>query len=102
MNFHHPYHFVPFSLPSGGLDRQEFEKGQPEHVTHDRYLPGTHSGRIVCGLETVTPVFVGSHRHEGTSPIEVENYTFNGQLAIPASSLRGMVSSLSEAASNSA
>lgn len=102
MNFHHPYHFVPVEPPSAGVDRRAFEAGQPSNVTHDRYAPNTWSGRIVCRLKTVSPIFIGSERGEGPAPVQVQNYTLGGRIAIPASSLRGMVSSLAEAASNSA
>ena len=67
-------------------------------MRHDRYVPGTHSGVIKCSVEAVSPIFIG-HQKEGE---EVVGYRLNGQPAIPASSLRGLISSLAEAASNSA
>lgn len=68
---------------------------------HDRYVG--LSGRIRCTLEAVTPLFVSDS--EG---VEVSGdhcsfrfYRQDGRLALPASSLRGMVRSLFEAATNS-
>jgi CRISPR-associated protein (TIGR03986 family) len=105
VNFHHPYHFVPVEPPSGNVSRSAFENGAPTHVTHGRYAPDTWSGRIVCRLETVSPMFIGSTRHEEDDKpvkVKVDNYTLAGQIAIPASSLRGTLSSIAEAASDSA
>ena len=103
MNFHLPYHFVPFEQPSpkDRLTVEQYMK-EPGQATHAVWKPGTHSGRIVCRLETVTPIFIGSHRDDSKQRACVNNYRLNGEIAIPATSLRGMVSSLAEAASNSA
>ena len=49
-------------------------------------------------MEAVSPVFVG---HQKTGDV-VAGYKLNDQPALPASSLRGLVASLAEAASNSA
>jgi hypothetical protein len=101
--FYLPYHFIPV-VPrehAGNLDVAEFRKGKDgkvDGVRHDRYEPGTHSGTIECTVEAVSPVFVG---HQKTGE-EVAGFKLNGQPALPASSLRGLVVSLAEAASNSA
>jgi hypothetical protein len=105
--FLNPYHFVPF--PTG--PRNEVDdlpvaqiRNSP-HARHDRYVPGKHSGRIVCRLTTEDPIFIGRNRtREATreEPALVPNFEVGGQPAIPASSLRGLISSLAEAASNSA
>jgi CRISPR-associated protein (TIGR03986 family) len=101
--FHLPYHFIPWSDQNRKHDvtRSKFEAGQPPHVTHDRYVEGTYNGRLVCRLTTQTPIVVGGELKEG-KPATVQNYRLNGKEAIPASSLRGVISSLAEAASNSA
>lgn len=103
-NFHLPYHFIPWSDDGArkhDLLRSNFPAQAPAHVTHDRYVPGTHTGRLVCRLTTQTPIVVGGIQ-SGDAPKRVQNYTLGGKPAVPASSLRGLVSNLAEAASNSA
>lgn len=106
MNFHNPYHFVPLQRNSRLGDREITQwRVKPEHVSHGMYVNGTISGRLVCRLETEDPIFIGSERtREATThrPGIVSNFEFDGRPAIPATSLRGLVSSIAEAASNSA
>lgn len=104
--FHNPYHFVPVKKEgrSDDVGVNSFPANR-KHVTHDRFVPATYSGRIICRLTTETPVFVGGQRtKEGSAeaPAEVKHFELEGSPAIPASSLRGLVSSIAEAASNSA
>lgn len=109
MKFHNPYHFVPVSKKDRreDLNREDLKRRQSGPVTHARYVENTRSGRIVCRLTTETPVVVGGCRDapDGQAaishPFEIPSEP-NGQAAIPASSLRGLISSLAEAASNSA
>lgn len=102
--FHNPYHFVPIpkSGRKGDCSKTDFIAGTTPHLTHDRYLTEDHfSGRIICRLETLSPIFIGGRHKEGEReipPFELET----GIPAIPASSLRGLISSLAETASNSA
>jgi len=101
MSFHNPYHFVP-AESIREEDRIAFDA--PE-LTHDRYLPERLSGRAICRLVTETPMFIGSHRTpdgDEKHPAEVEHYRLDGLPAIPATTLRGMISSLVETATNSA
>jgi CRISPR-associated protein (TIGR03986 family) len=105
-DFHNPYHFVPVKKTHdpAGLDVAAFPASRG-HVTHDRYCAGAYSGRIVCRLTTEGPIFVGNQRtREATDqePGEVQHFELDGRPAIPASTLRGLFSSLAEAASNSA
>ncbi len=69
---------------------------------HDRYVGLT--GRITCEVEAVTPLFISdSHAVKGGVG-EHRTYRFfqvEGQPALPASSLRGMVRSVFEAVTNS-
>jgi len=69
---------------------------------HDRYVGLT--GRITCEVKAVTPLFVSdSHAIEGKVG-EHRTYRFfqyDGQPALPASSLRGMFRSAFEAVTNS-
>ncbi len=118
--FHNPYHFVPVKKPdfdqeglswldierSDANRREGLRKGiQEKGCTHDRYLPGRFHGRIICSLTTKTPIFVGARRvSEGSDsePARVAPFELAGRPAIPASTLRGMISSVLEAASSSA
>src|ERR1039457_6922273 len=102
---YNPYHFIPVSSRTTAQKRCDVERGKlgTGVVTHERYVPQTHSGRIVCRLTTKTPLVVGAKqpRSEGDYAV-VEPYTTpDGKPAIPGSALRGMISSLAEAASNS-
>ncbi|MDH4317172.1 MAG: TIGR03986 family CRISPR-associated RAMP protein [Desulfobulbaceae bacterium] len=108
MAFHNPYHFVPALEPrvndntQGWLTKTQFESH--EHCgTHDRYHPDTYSGRIVCRLTTVSPIFIGADRSKGDEkhPSVAKHFELNDQPAIPATSLRGLISSVAEAASSS-
>lgn len=103
MSFHHPYHFVP--VRAGGrpadIRVEDWRAGGVPRLRHDRYADGTLSGRILCRLESITPFFVGAERRPG-APATVEPFLLGGEPAIPASSLRGMISAVAEAASNSA
>ncbi len=94
MPFHNPYHFVPV------VDREHPKSDA--HVTHDRYVEKTFSGRVLCRLVTQDPVVVGGRRNEENERLVKPFELVDGQPAIPASSLRGLISSIAEAASNSA
>jgi CRISPR-associated protein (TIGR03986 family) len=111
MAFHNPYHFVPVKAGGrvGDLKRADFPvtQGHPthKHVTHDRYCADTFSGRLICRITTEDPIFVGDTALEGQSDgaKKLEHFELSdGKPAIPASTLRGLISSLAEAASNSA
>ena len=115
-NFHNPYHFVPVARvqPNGALSVVDFEAIQnsqktavPSHITHDRYVAGSanspvYSGRIVCRLENETEMVIGARQDGDTNPKTVMPFEIGCQPAIPGSSLRGLISSTAEAASNSA
>lgn len=107
--YHNPYHFVPVVADTRPDDLSviDFESLKVGHVRHDRYVDGTFSGRIICRLTTETPIFIGASRtKEATdqAPAEVAPFLLgeDKKAAIPASSLRGLISSIAEAASNSA
>jgi hypothetical protein len=104
--FHNPYHFVPVKKEGrvGDLDAQSFPATRKQ-ATHDRYVPETYSGRIICRLTTEAPTFVGGQRTKeatAAAPAEVRHFELDGLPSIPASTLRGLISSIAEAASNSA
>jgi len=122
-NFHNPYHFVPVDKPEfsrwhkTGVSmttrhrRKEFNSALPSHLRHDIYVTRTregeevYHGRIHCTLKTETPIFIGARRiKKGTEdhPAILAPFELGGRPAIPASTLRGLISSVAEAASNSA
>lgn len=99
--FLNPYNFV---RPLPGRRPKDDVLGNAPPPPHDRYIPNLLSGRIVCKVTAVTPLFVSdSHAIDGESG---EHRTFrffeyDGKPALPASSLRGMLRSVFEAATNS-
>lgn len=108
MTFHNPYHFVP--VKEGGsledLRREDFVNRKSGRVRHDRFVADTLSGRLICRLETEDPVVLGNEQEDfdskGKDAKLVKPFTLNGKPAIPSSGLRGCLSSLFEAATNSA
>jgi CRISPR-associated protein (TIGR03986 family) len=85
------------------LDRSALGSPQAGATTHDRFVKGTHSGRLVCRLTTKTPLVVGADQRRPPKQMgEIDPYLVDQRPAIPGSSLRGLIASLAEAASNSA
>ena len=69
---------------------------------HDRYVGIT--GRISCRLETVTPLFISDPEGVCEEENGHKSYRFfqvNGQYAIPATSIRGVIRNVFEAVTNS-
>jgi CRISPR-associated protein (TIGR03986 family) len=102
-----PYNFVP--LPERVFDVADGIQVDDERIkpweTHDRFVPGTHSGSIELTIETLTPLFIRGavcQRQDGAwddrdSRLRPEPYTTpDGRPAIPGSSLRGMLRTLVE------
>ncbi|WP_027150709.1 TIGR03986 family CRISPR-associated RAMP protein [Methylobacter tundripaludum] len=106
--FHNPYQFIPSKDPDTGHWLPVLGLNADSHHSHAFYRDQTdngeklYHGRLICCLNTETPIFIGADKKKDTEPAEINNYRLNGELAIPATSLRGMISSLAEAASNSA
>lgn len=107
--FHNPYHFVPVKEGTrpDDLTVENFKQRNTGHVTHARYMTsrdGTYySGRLICRLTTETPTVIGDKQEPlPDESHKVTPFVLRDKPAIPASSLRGLVSSISEAASNSA
>ena len=105
-SFHYPKHFIPVKKASmKRISRKEFEERSLHSLTHARYLDACYSGEIICRLTTETPAFVGGNQEQAPDKNnynKAEHFMLNGKPAIPGSTLRGMISSLAEAASNSA
>jgi len=97
--FLNPYNFVRFlnqSRPNNDV------LGNCPPPPHDRYIGLT--GRITCEVEAVTPLFVSDSHAVQEGNDKHKSYRFfeyDGQPAIPASSLRGMLRSVFEAVTNS-
>jgi len=92
-----PYDFVEIE-PLGPDDRQH-------PAGHERYQPGTVSGRLEATLIVATPLHVSSGRvrmRTGKQPPLVREITrVNGQPCVPASTLKGVVRSVVEAITRS-
>ncbi|CRI67872.1 putative Cold-shock DNA-binding protein family [Thiocapsa sp. KS1] len=125
MPFHNTYHFVPATgrVPRNGqtslVDTEDFAAiagGTSAHpARHDRWVPATHSGRLICRLDLERPTLVGGTQlppadRNPQGPKRVEPYEATwldaqGQhhtwTGIPGSSVRGMVSAVAEALSQS-
>lgn len=100
--FLNPYNFVRYlekPRPPGEV------LGDCSPPPHDRYVGLT--GRITCTVEAVTPLFISDSHHIQVETIDGKEhrtyrfFEYEGQPALPASSLRGMVRSVYEAATNS-
>lgn len=109
--FYLPYQFVPVTGKVNGEHTpvESWDDAISNQARHDLWRNGTCSGRIICRLHLATPTFVGNgHFPDGNpnknlrGPTYIEPYERNGDYAIPANSLRGMVASLAEALSQSA
>lgn len=107
--FHAPYNFIPTTGKVNGRETPKIPWDQltvdnAGQVRHDYWSQGLNNGRIVCRLTLLTPTIVGCkqvNEDDNPSP-RVEPYRVNGELAIPGSSLRGLVSSIAETLSQSA
>ena len=104
MPFLNPYQFIPVTGQVNGIktSTQAFNTLESTHIRHDYWDKESYSGRLVCEIKLQTPTVVGNQQTESTDqkPGTVEPYK-EGQ-AIPANSLRGMLSSVVEALSQSA
>lgn len=103
--FYLPYHFVPVKPRTKEQKAQDVEVSrlrETARLGHHHYAPGTFSGRILCKLVNETPLCIGAERHGDTTPATVDPFEIGGRPAIPGSSLRGLLSSIAEAASGSA
>ncbi len=112
--FHNPYHFIPVKPADTDkwLKREKLATKSTHHShafyrDKDKQGNDIYHGKIICQLTAETPFFIGvndsqTKKQSENGAIIKEAYQLNNELAIPASSLRGMIASLAEAASNSA
>lgn len=92
-----PHYFLPFG------PKVKRENTPPSHAFMDKKL---HSGKLQCSLKTLTPLIIPDSENvrEDAEKPEHKIYDFfnlNGTHCIPGSEIRGMVSSVYEALSNS-
>ncbi|NBD95300.1 MAG: TIGR03986 family CRISPR-associated RAMP protein [Gammaproteobacteria bacterium] len=103
--FLNPYQFIDAKEPNQGhlIDSEQVSKGSSQFVRHDQWVKDGRSGRIVCRLKIRTPTAVGGfyQKPKDNEPARQEPYRRNGRIAIPGSSLRGMIGSTLEAISAS-
>ncbi len=123
--FHNPYHFVPATgrvqrdgdqTPVETVPFDDLAAGASSHpARHDRWVSGTHSGRLICRLTLERPTIVGSEQllpDDGNpdGPKQVEPYQCVWRDAdgadhrgagFPGSSLRGMIGAVAETISQS-
>ncbi len=126
--FIHPFYFVPAKTPKddqktsehwislqpegttsseeNASQRQEHGRQlQPEtlnHATHHHYHKDTRSGRICCRLTTKTPTVFGGEQERDSNnngPTQVHPFERGDKPAIPATTLKGHIASMAEAAS---
>jgi len=91
---YHPYYFLE---PKGTVCRTR------ELVPHDRFIEDRFTGKLLCTLKTDGPVFVPDV-HESAERGRHQEYRFMricGRPALPGSMIRGVVSSVFEALTNS-
>jgi cold shock CspA family protein/CRISPR/Cas system CSM-associated protein Csm3 (group 7 of RAMP superfamily) len=115
-SFLNPYHFVPTQpplTPEGWRGTLHKTGGKDFGLTKDTKIDGHavyaadgHSGRITCTLKLETPTVIGAERLEGGKNPAVYGVVipclFKGKPAVPSASLKGLLSSVIEAASRSA
>ncbi|MBK6716199.1 MAG: hypothetical protein IPG57_14175 [Burkholderiales bacterium] len=105
--FHNPYVLIPFPTPRPDdphlpwVDADALREGRAAHHSHARYAADALHGELRCRLTTTTPVFFGADDADAAlqkpnTPALKAAYRLGGQLAIPATSLRGLLSSLHE------
>lgn len=110
--FYNPYQFIPVT---GKIDKndtptvayEKIEKGEHAHIRHDCWVEAKKHGRIICQVHLKTPTVAGGlhekvDANDANSPTRVLPYTdIENNIALPANSLRGMISSIAESLSQS-
>lgn len=90
-----PHYFIPFG------PKVVRENKPPGHA-----YPKTefHSGRLICSLKTLTPLIIPDGQPASQEANGHKSYNFfelSGELCIPGSEIKGMISSVYEALTNS-
>lgn len=104
-----PHYFLPFgkevkreNTPPSEVKR---ENTPPSHACRKDEKEQLYSGKIVCTLETLTPLIVPDTSNPEKDENGHESYEFfslnNGELCIPGSEIKGMIASVYESLTNS-
>jgi CRISPR-associated protein (TIGR03986 family) len=102
---HNPYHFIPVKGGERVDDISRNALGKPGHlhITHDRYVLDKNFGRVLCRIITERPIVLGGRQRKEVSGLTtVEPFELEGRPALPATSIKGLISSTLEAATDSA
>lgn len=91
---YHPYYFLE---ARGSVPRTQ------EPVPHDAFLKDRYTGRLSCVLKTIGPVFIpqGNESFERGKHRDYRFIRIGGKPVVPGSAIRGAVSSVYEALTNS-
>lgn len=111
-SFISPYQFIDVTGRVNGGERADLDydaiKGRRESfVRHDLWHKDGNSGRLICRLTLETPTFVGNEQikpedFQAKTAKQVQSLRLDGRIALPATSLRGMIAATAEALSQSA
>ena len=104
--FINPYNFIPVTEVKQSDETIREYYSENSHF-QDRFRKGAVSGRVVCEVETESAMFIGGGKaqeydDQTKTPAKLVPFSLNGEPAIPPSTIKGMLSSVMEAASNSA
>ena len=90
--FRNAYHFIPRD-----------DKGDHPEFTADHHIYTGLSGHIRCTITLEQPTVIGAKHVKSSDDYNVvHQFTYQGKPAIPATSIKGLISSIAEAASLSA
>ena len=106
MSFHNPYNFVRTPARSDKVLCSSFagdyDPSQPERRENfSRYWPERYSGEISVRLRTATPLFITDPKTKTASAQVRDHYIYDCVREIPATALKGMLSSAYEIITNS-
>ncbi len=102
--FLNPYQFIPTTgkINNKNTPTIAYKELASTHIRHDYWDKDSFSGRVVCEIHLLSPTVVGNNQTPGTEQQAGTVTSYQDGQAIPANSLRGMVSSVAEALSQSA
>ena len=104
--FFNPYHFHPAKPGNHQAEPTlaNLNAADSAKLTLDRYHEDRHTGYLDCLLTAETPLAIGGKQTPGNNgqPTAVALFERDGNVAIPSTSLRGMVSAHFEALTKSA
>ena len=102
--FLNSYQFIPTTgkINNKNTPTTAYKDLASTHIRHDYWDKDSFSGRVVCEVHLLSPTVVGNNQTPGTEQQAGTLTSYKDGQAIPANSLRGMVSSVAEALSQSA